>query len=107
MVIINATCAMVLKAPVASISIINLVYLLSQFSKNGYFNLSDRKTCYFYETCYAFEKFSNLLFLLSLSLYFVFYYNFDKNFQASFKRILNNDSKENDSAVSRIVLNKF
>ena len=110
MVILNATCGLILKAPVASISIFDLVYVLKSFLKNGLFELIFEKTCSYYETCYTFEKFSNLLFLLSLSLYFIFYYNFDKKFQASFKRIVKNkssESNENKPAVNRLVFNKI
>ena len=91
MVILNATCGLILKSSSASISIYDLIYFINAFLNNGVFVLNEfsLKICSFSETCYTFEKFSNLLFFVSLSLYFIFYYNFDKNFQAAFKRILN------------------
>ena len=52
--------------------------------------------CYLDEICSIFNNFGNFLFMLSLSLNFFFFLNFDKNFNSAFYLVFS-FSKKNDS----------
>lgn len=99
--IINFTC----KLPSTLISINEMVQSinsLSHFSNNIWIGLSDKiysieMNCQNSNLCQALEKFSIDLFLLSLSLDFIFYYNFDIKFKKSFLNIF--IKKENNVKI--------
>lgn len=97
MVILNAILGVILRVASVVNSILDWVFFI-----NNLFNYIDILG-YFYtfcqndNSCFLIEKFSNILYLISLSIYLIFFYHFDKNFRTSFLRLLDNKKKENKS----------
>lgn len=94
-VILNATITLALKVPVLVNSIMEFAfseYLFTKSKDEPLLELKMRKNGnilhYMAEDLNFFEffdSFSNLLYLISLALTFVFYFKFDKNFNSSFQ----------------------
>ena len=98
MVIFNALLGLILKLPSVYASIFDLVQFIHTLNSptiesllHSVFNLII--ICSNDNTCFLMERFGNLFYLISLSIYLIFFYNFDKNFRISFLRIFNNDKK--------------
>lgn len=95
MVILNAALGVILRVA----SVLNSIFDWVIFMNNIFyrFNISGRlyDSCNNNNSCFLIEKLSNILYLISLSIYVVFFYNFDKNFRTSFLRLFDNKKKEN------------
>lgn len=95
MVKVNAILNFMLKLPVASNSIIQMIYNFLYFNiklKFEYYN--DRKeknlfvyVCYELYGCQVFEYVSNFLFLVSLCACVFYFYKFDRLFMESYQRV--------------------
>ena len=97
MVILNALIGVILKITLVYASIFDLVNFISSFSVgipllNGIQNFI--LICSKDNICFLVENFGNLFYLISLSIYLIFFYHFDKNFRTSFLRLFN-DGKKN------------
>lgn len=111
MVILNLTSNLLLKFPLLLNAFIEFYVEEIQretvdqndnyiYSKNFIFYY-----CYYYKSCDWFDLFSNLLFYVSISLSFLFFFKFDKNFESSFRRsVLKED--EYIKVEKKIVSNK-
>ena len=99
MVILNALIGVILKLTSIYASIHDLIEFvngLNLFSDrlsllNGTFNFI--LICSNDNMCFLIERFGNLFYLISLSIYLIFFYHFDKNFRISFLRIFSDDKK--------------
>ena len=101
MVILNATFGLILKFPSTFSSLFDLVNLIKMTIKR---NINDSlisifiyyliKICSFDQMCHTIERFANTLYLVSLASLFVFYFNFDKKFNSSFKFVFSRQKKE-------------
>ena len=106
MVILNAFIGVVLKLASLYASIFDLVHFIpALFNSEGVsiymFNASLNLIiiCSKDNMCFLVEKFGNLFYLISLSIYLIFFYHFDKNFRISFLRIFSDD-KNNTKKIS-------
>ena len=105
MVILNALIGVILKLTSIYASFHDLVQFikgLNLFSDrlsllNGTFNFI--LICSNDNTCFLIERFGNLFYLISLSIYLIFFYHFDKNFRISFLRIFT-DERKNTKKIS-------
>ena len=107
MVILNALLGLILKLTSIYSSIFDLVSFISviniyEFEEldllNGMFNLI--VLCSNDNKCLLIEKFGNLFYLISLSIYLIFFYHFDKNFRISFLRIITHEKKNtNENSI--------
>ena len=100
MVILNALIGVILKSASVYASIFDLVNFITglYYSNgsslfNGIYNFII--ICSKDNSCFLVEKFGNLFYLISLSIYLFFFYHFDKNFRISFLRLFHNDEKKN------------
>ena len=98
MVIFNALLGLILKLASIYASIFDFVlfiYALYYAERkpflNGLYNFV--VICSNDNTCFLIERFGNLFYLISLSIYLVFFYHFDKNFRTSFLRIFTGEKK--------------
>ena len=105
MVILNALLGLILKLASVYASIYDLVdFIIGLYDTYKYNGLLLDDTykyniiCSTNNTCFLIEKFGNLFYLISLSIYLFFFYNFDKNFRTSFLRLFFNDEKKNTYA---------
>ena len=101
MVILNAFIGVILKLASVYASIFDLVnFIFALFNPDGLsINMINASLnviiiCSEDETCFLIEDFANLFYLISLSIYLIFFYHFDKNFRTSFLRLFN-DKKKN------------
>ena len=91
MVIFNAFLSVVLKAALAYTSISDLVhFIFALYNSQGKINLDTyfnfNFICSNDLTCFLIERFGNLFYLISLSIYLMFFYHFDNKFRTSFLR---------------------
>lgn len=100
MVVLNALVNVFLKLPVTINTFVEIhmslvyfnVFLSSfQFKENYQTTSSLIYFCQELNGCELFESVSNMLYMLSLTLGLLFYYNFDKNFKSSFRRLMFNE----------------
>lgn len=94
MVILNALIGVILKIPSVYTSIFDLVFFITALHDASLQSLSLTlpsynliKICSNDPSCFMVDKFANIFYLISLSIYFVFFYHFDKNFRSSFLRL--------------------
>ena len=104
MVILNAALGVLLKLPSVFNSIFDWIFFIN--------NLLDTlvsiefhfyKLCYEDNFCFLLDKFSNILYLISISIYLIFFYHFDKNFRTSLLRLLVNKKKEGETINKLLV----
>ena len=95
MVILNAILGVILRVASVVNSIFDWVIFINNLLYT--FNLAGHSftLCNNNNICLLLEKISNLLYLISLSIYLIFFYHFDKNFRTSFLRLFDNKKKEN------------
>ena len=104
MVILNALLGLILKVASVYASIYDLVHFITAITafnsdSNGFdkpFLIASNNfyiICSKDITCFLIEKFGNLFYLISLSIYLIFFYHFDKNFRASFLRLFKDEKK--------------
>ena len=101
MVILNAIIGVILKLA----SVINSIFDWIFFMKNlsPILTITGRLyiLCQNNNSCFLLDIFSNILYLISLSIYLIFFYHFDKNFRTSFLRLFankkDNKTKENNT----------
>lgn len=86
MVILNATFNLILKAPTCVIPLYNMISF--KYQQSRFSSVKQHPLTYFHlfycETlgiCNAFEELSKFLFLVSLTLNVIFFYNFDNIFK--------------------------
>ena len=99
MVILNALMGVILKLTSVYASIFDLVqFIIVLYDLKGRSILDSLVfhfiTCSDDNSCFLVEKFGNLFYLISLSIYLFFFYHFDKNFRTSFMRLFFNDEKK-------------
>ena len=86
LVILNSIINLILRLPSTLLSINETIRSINDYSKSGniknYLYISE-VICYYTGLCQAIDQFTVNLFLLSLGLDFLLYYNFDKNFKLS------------------------
>ena len=92
MVILNALIGVILKLTSVYASIFDLVqFIIVLYDLKGRSILDSLVyhfiTCSDDNRCFLVEKFGNLFYLISLSIYLMFYYHFDKNFRTSLLKI--------------------
>ena len=97
LVILNSIINLVLRLPSTLLSIIETIHSIGEFKENSIEKTDLYKSlmiCYYTGLCQAIDQFIVNMFLLSLGLDFLLYYNFDKNFKLStintFKKTGNN-----------------
>ena len=96
MVILNALIGLILKLASVYPSIFDLYYFISGLDLpdivvDNLFNFII--ICSKDNACFLIEKFGNLFYLISLSIYLIFFYHFDKNFRISFLRLFKGEKK--------------
>ena len=92
MVILNALIGVILKLTSVYASIFDLVqFIIVLYDLKGRSILDSLIfhfiTCSDDNNCFLVEKFGNLFYLISLSIYLMFFYHFDKNFRISLLKI--------------------
>lgn len=95
MVILNAILGVILRVASVINSIFDWVFFIHNLFYRFNFAGHSYTLCNNNNSCILLEKISNLLYLISLSIYLIFFYNFDKNFSTSFSRLFDNKKKEN------------
>ena len=98
MVILNALLGLILKLNLVFASIFDLVHFIDGLYDSGGESLLDTYFNFFVicsndNVCFLIEKFGNIFYLVSLSIYLFFFYHFDKNFRISFLRLFKNEKK--------------
>ena len=101
MVILNVLIGIILKLASVYASIFDLVNFIrfalldsDGFSKYAFKLIMNLIIiCSKDNMCFLIEKFGNLFYLISLSIYLFFFYHFDKNFRTCFHRIFNDEKK--------------
>ena len=104
-VILNSLANVCLKIPICITSLNDLRVIIFRFdfslfetvhleTNSFVFPYTMGYVCELTKVCQVFKKFGHFLFLVSLSLNFLFLKHFDKNFQLAFGKIFNKNNKQ-------------
>ena len=95
MVILNALLGVIRRVASVVNSIFDWVFFIHNLFYPFHYSGILYILCHNNNSCFLLEKFSNILYLISLSIYLIFFYHFDKNFRTSFLRLIDNKKKQN------------